>query len=121
MDTAKLPDAELAVMQALWACGGEGERREIEEKLARPMAPTTLLTLLTRLGERGFLKAEKALRRTRYTALVSREDYLASQGRRFFETLCGGDLPAFASALCRSGLSREELAELRALLERNEL
>lgn len=121
MDVHKLPDAELTVMQALWACGGEGERRDIEERLSRSMAPTTLLTLLGRLGDRGFLKCEKAERRTRYTALVSRETYLAGQGRRFFETLCGGDLPAFASALCQSGLSREELRELRTLLERNEL
>lgn len=121
MDVHKLPDAELTVMQALWACGGEGERRDIEERLSRSMAPTTLLTLLGRLGDRGFLKIEKSGRRTRYTALVSRETYLAGQSRRFFETLCGGDLPAFASALCQSGLSREELAELRALLERNEL
>ena len=30
-------------------------------------------------------------------------------------------LPAFAAALCDSGLSRQELAELRRLLERDEL
>ena len=53
--------------------------------------------------------------------IISRETYLAGQGRRFFETLCGGDLSAFASALCQSGLSKEELRELRTLLERNEL
>ena len=121
MDVYKLPDAELTVMQALWACGGEGDRRAIEEKLSRTMAPTTLLTLLGRLGDRGFLKIEKTERRARYIALLSREDYLAGQGRRFLETLCGGDLPVFASALCQSGLSREELRELRTLLERNEL
>jgi len=121
MDTNRLPDAELTVMQALWACGGEADRRGIEAKMNRPMAPTTLLTLLSRLGERGFLKTEKGERRARYTALVSREDYLAGQGRRFFETLCGGELPAFAAALSHSGLSREELRELRELLERDEL
>lgn len=121
MDAHKLPDAELTVMQALWACGGVGSRRDIEERLPRPMAPTTLLTLLSRLAERGFLQVEKEARRATYCALVSREAYLAGQGKRFFRTLCGGDLSAFASALCHSGLSREELQELRALLERNEL
>ena len=52
---------------------------------------------------------------------MSREEYLAEQGRRFFRTLCGGNLSTFASALCDSGLSKEELATLRDLLDRDAL
>lgn len=85
------------------------------------MALTTLLTLLTRLSEKGFIKIQKEGRTARYTPLISRKDYLGQQGNRFFHQLCGGSLPAFASALCDSGLSKEELAELRDLLERNAL
>lgn len=119
----RLPDAELEVMQALWACEGPASRAEIQNKLApgRSMAPTTLLTLLARLGEKGFVQAEKEGRATRYTPLVNRQDYLAQQGSRFFHQVCGGSLPAFASALCGSGLSREELEELSRLLERGQL
>ena len=118
----KLPDLELEVMQALWACGGSAQRAEIEQQLAQhPMAPTTLLTLLTRLSEKGFLSIEKAGRRSMYTPLVSRQDYLAAQSNRFFHKLCGGNLSTLASALCDSGLTREELAQLSALLERGEL
>ena len=119
----RLPDAELEVMQALWACQTPAVRADIEAHLspARPMALTTLLTLLTRLGEKGFLTIEKQGRRSIYTPLVAREDYLASQSRTFIQKLCGGSLSTFASALCDCGLTREELAQLRELLERDAL
>ena len=60
-DIRRLPDAELEVMQALWDCDPPASRADIEAILfpKHPMAMTTLLTLLTRLGEKGFLKAEK--------------------------------------------------------------
>ena len=119
----RLPDAEQEVMQALWACQVPAARTDIEEILfqTHPMAMTTLLTLLTRLSERGFVKIEKEGRRSLYTPCISREEYLASQSKSFFEKLCGGNLSVFASALCDSGLSREEIAQLRSLLERGEL
>ncbi|MFR6375845.1 MAG: BlaI/MecI/CopY family transcriptional regulator [Oscillospiraceae bacterium] len=56
-----------------------------------------------------------------YWPLVAREDYLARQGRKFYDTLCGGSLPAFAAALCASGLTAEELEELRELLREGTL
>ena len=119
----RLPDAELEVMQALWACQIPATRTDIEDILyqSHPMAMTTLLTLLTRLGEKEFLTIEKQGRRSVYTPCVTREDYLASQSRTFFEKLCGGDVSAFANALCGSGLTQKELAQLRELLERDEL
>lgn len=119
----RLPDAEQEVMQAIWACTPPAARTDIEEVLfqTHPMAMTTLLTLLTRLSERGFLTIEKKGRRSYYTPCISQEDYLASQSRNFFEKLCGGDLSVFANALCDSGLTKEEIAKLRSLLERSEL
>jgi len=121
MEIRRLPDAELQVMQALWDCADPAARGDIEEKLAHPMAPTTLLTFLARLGEKGFLAARKEGRRSLYTPLVTREDYMAAQSRSFVDKVCLGSISAFASALCHSGLSREELAELRRLLEEGEL
>lgn len=119
----KLPDSELEVMQALWACSPPASRADLERILAdtHPMAQTTLLTLLSRLCEKGFVKTGKAGRVTHYFPLVTRKDYLASQSNRFFHKLCGGSISAFASALCDSGLTREELDQLRDLLERDAL
>ena len=119
----KLPDAELEVMQAVWECTPPVSRTDIEAILqeSHPMAPTTLLTLLTRLSEKGFLKIEKTGRRSQYIPLVKKDRYLAEQSRRFLDKLCGGSLSAFATALCDSGLTREEIDELRDLLEKGNL
>ena len=58
----KLPDSELEVMQAVWACEIPVNRKKIEEHLKdkHPIALTTLLTLLTRLAEKEFIRIEKA-------------------------------------------------------------
>lgn len=119
----KLPDSELEVMQAVWAYDAPVFRKNIEDHLkdSHPMAQTTLLTLLTRLAEKNFIRIEKSGRSSCYYPLVTEQDYLAQQSNRFFNQLCGGNISTFANALCSSGLTREELTELRSLLERGEL
>ena len=119
----RLPYSEQEVMQAIWACQSPVARTDIENILFKehPMAMTTLLTLLTRLSEKGFITITKNGRRSYYTPLISQEDYLASQSKTFFEKLCGRNISTFAAALCDSGLTKEEIAELRSLLERDEL
>lgn len=119
----RLPDGELVVMQAVWQCATPAARADIAEKLLshHPMAHTTLLTLLSRLTEKGFLITQKVGRENRYSPTVTQEAYLAAQSRRFVDQLCGGNMSVFASALCDSGLSKEELAQLRQLLEEGTL
>ena len=118
----KLPDLELEVMQAVWDREPPVDRADVASQVrGGALAETTLLTILKRLQDKGFLRTEKAGRRTVYIPLVDRGDYRADQSRRFVEQVCGGSMAAFASALCDSGLSREELEELRALLEKGEL
>jgi len=119
----RLPDAELEVMQVLWRCEAPVARSTVEAEMAklRPMAQTTLLTLLTRLAEKGFVQIEKQGRSSVYTPLVSQADYQARQSKRFVDQLFGGSMSAFASALTASGLSKEDLDELRKMLEEGKL
>lgn len=121
MKIKKLPDSEFEVMQAIWKCTPPVSRIDIESHLKDyPIASTTLFTLLTRLADKGFIKIEKINRSADYYPLISQEDYLADQSNRFFNKLCQGNLSIFANALCDSGLTKEEISELRKLLERNE-
>ncbi len=119
----RLPDAELEVMQAIWACEPPVARTDINVILkdTHPMAQTTLLTVLTRLSEKRFIQIQKESRSARYIPLIAKQDYLAQQSRCFVQKVCGGSLPAFAAALCDSGLTKKELALLRELLERGAL
>ena len=118
----KLPDLELEVMQAVWDLEPPADRADVAARVrGGALAETTLLTILKRLQDKGFLRTEKLGRRSVYIPLVDRGDYRAVQSRRFVEQVCGGSIAACASALCDSGLSREEIDELRALLEKGEL
>ena len=116
----RLPDSELEVMQAIWSLEAPVARVDIEEVLkdSYPIAMTTLLTLLTRLSEKGFIRIEKVSRSARYYPLVSQQEYLAQQSKNFLQRLCGGNVSTFATALCDSGISKEDLAELRELLDK---
>ena len=119
----RLPDSELEVMQAVWSCTPPVSRADIENIINKThtMATTTILTLLFRLAERKFLTVEKIGNSNYYTPEILKSDYLAAQSKSFLDKLCGGDMRIFATALCDSGLSDEEIEQLRQLLERGEL
>ena len=118
-----LPDGELEIMQIVWQCEPPVSRSEIEEAISKQkqLAPSTILTFLTRLCDRGFLRVEHSGRKNLYTPLVSRREYLAGESRRVLNRLFGGSLSAFAVSLSDSGISKEELAELRTMLEEDAL
>ena len=112
-----LPDSELEIMQIIWGKEPPVSRTEIESAVSaeHPLAPTTILC------EKGFLAVEKQGRANLYTPLVTQKAYLAGESRSLLTKLYGGSVRTFAAALCDSGLTREELAELRDLLERDAL
>lgn len=83
---SRLPDAELEVMQALWAVPEYPARTsDLAARLDRDWKAPTLLKLLSRLEERGFVRGEKEGRSNGYTPLVNRPDYLAAESRSFLE------------------------------------
>ena len=122
-DIKRLPDSELEIMQVLWGLEAPVTRARLEEAVAEihPMAQTTLLTLVSRLAAKDFVRIDKQGRSSVYTPLVGKGDYLSSQSRRFVDKVCGGSMTAFAAALCDGGLSSEEIAELRKLLDEGSL
>ena len=117
----RLPDTELEVMKALWASGPDTPRAALEAALApRRWASNTINTYLTRLVDKGFVAVERAGRDNRYTALVSREDYLAYDSQAVLSRLYGSSPRNFVAALARGGLKREDVAQLRELLDQLE-
>ena len=119
----RLPDGELMIMQIVWDKEPPVARSAIEKELTgeKQLAPSTIITFLNRLCEKGFLSLERNGRTNYYTPLISRRAYLAQESRNILDRLYGGSLASFATALCDSGISREELEALRELLERGML
>lgn len=94
----RLPDAELAVMQAVWAQSGEVGRADIEGALtSHGWSANTLNTYLTRLCRKGF--SHEPPRRTEQFGtppLVSRDKYLEFESRSVLKRLYGGRLAALS-------------------------
>lgn len=116
----RLPDAELEVMQTLWSLDAyPAHTGDIAARLDRDWKAPTLLKLLSRLEDRGFVRGEKAGRANLYTPLVAREDYLKAESRSFLQRLHGGSLPSLVAALYPDAkLTQEDIAALERILEK---
>lgn len=113
----RLPDTELEVMKALWASGPDTPRTALEQTLsAFGWASNTINTYLTRLVDKGFVSVRRDRKGNLYTPLVSREEYQAFDSRVVLSRLYGTPRN-FVAALAREGLERQDLEELRTLLD----
>ncbi|MDQ0092000.1 putative transcriptional regulator [Paenibacillus anaericanus] len=88
MDTLKkLPDAEFEIMKVVWANEPPITTNIIMEQLGRQKEwrAQTLISLLLRLVERGFLRTEKNGKERTYFPLVMRDEYLQFETGSFME------------------------------------
>lgn len=119
IELKRLPDSELEVMLALWDCGGEASRSQIEEKLADfHWAVNTINTFLTRLCTRKFISVRKEGKTNYYSPLVSKEEYLAFESRGMLKKLYGGSVSNFVAAFSDgNGIDEKEIEELQSLID----
>ncbi|MGE9808797.1 MULTISPECIES: BlaI/MecI/CopY family transcriptional regulator [unclassified Janibacter] len=112
-----LGDLERAVMEVVWEGPDDGLLvREVLAALTdRDLAYTTVMTVLSRLAEKEFLKRVRDGRAWRYQATSSREQVTARAMRGPLDDL---DEDARRAAILHfiDGASRDELTELKAAL-----
>ena len=116
----KLPDSELDVMIALWNGHGEMTRSEIEDfmKRKKKLAPTTILTLLSRLEKKKFVSVKKEGKANLYRALVTQEQYQQQEGKHVLEKLYGSSLKNFVATLYQGKqIDQSDIEELEAFLQ----
>ena len=82
-----------------------------------PINSTTTYTVIRRLCDRGVIKNENAT----VTSLISKDQVQAAEIDELVEKTFEGSMPAFIAAFTkRKNLSREEVAEIRQMLDRYE-
>ena len=114
---AKLAMGELeaTVMDILWDSGGWLTPREVHDVMAakRPLAYTTVMTILVRLWHKGRLERQRDGRAYAYRPVTTREEHAAA---RMHEMLTGtSDRPLALSRFVES-LSPADRSQLRRLL-----
>ena len=116
-------DSELELMKIIWANGGKALYAQISDGLINngyKWQKNTIITLLSRLVDKGLLKTNKIGRRNEYFAVVSEQDYQATQTQNFLEKLYEGDAKGLVSTLIqRDMLSEQDYEDLKRYWERS--
>ncbi len=119
----QISDAELEIMKIVWGNPDEVTLFPyIMDELAkkgRPCQKNTLIVLLSRLMNKGFLSARKIGRRNEYTTLVSETEYQTAQTKNFLNKIYEGSAKGLVSNLIMGDrLADEEYEEVKKLLEK---
>ena len=118
MDDIRLGVVESKFADLIWESEPipSGELVKLCERELNWKKPTTY-TVLRKLCEKGIFKNEKGI----VSSLISRKEFYAMQSERFVEETFEGSLPAFVAAFTqRKQLSKEEVAELKRLIDSQE-
>lgn len=115
----KITEAELAVMEVLWA-NGTTSASAVCDAVCEPRGWSlpTVKTLLSRLVQKHAIAAEPDGRRFLYTAQIMREDYIGGESKRLVDRLFGGKAASLVAHLAQSeALTDDDLTEIQALLK----
>jgi BlaI family penicillinase repressor len=118
-ETHQLTDLQIAIMRVLWE-RGQATVAEICDALRpdRPLALTTVATLLSRLEKRGVVSHETRARQYVYRALVSESDVRRSMVSELTERLFDGDVAEMMSHLLTGReISPGDLDRIKAMLD----
>lgn len=119
--TWQISDAELEIMKIIWDSSEPILFAQIMDTLAaneKSWQKNTVITLLSRLMGKGYLKANKLGRKNEYVALISEADYQSAQTKAFIDKIYEGNTTGLIARLVQSEmLTDAEYAELKKILE----
>lgn len=120
MKKPPLANAELAIMDLLWQ-QDKMTARQIREELypdTEKAQHGTVQRLLQRLEDKGYIYRDRSLGIHFFTAAINRQTYAGSQLESLASKLTGGSFaPLITHLVDKNKLSRDDLSELRAILD----
>ena len=112
----KISESELVLMKIIWKNGGAALYSFIMEELGKDKNEwknNTVLTLLSRLVEKKFLKIRKIGRRNEYVAAITEIEYQTMQTHCFLDKVYGGNVKNLVATLLQQDiLSEDEWKEI---------
>ena len=113
-------DAELDVLKVLWETG-PSTVRDVAAALrrrGRRLAYNTVLTLLSRLRDKGYVAADRRETAHLFRAVVTRDELLGFSLAALADRVCDGTASPLVQALVRGQrFSADEIAHFRKLLD----
>ena len=123
----RLPESELEIMQAIWALKEDGEQWVSAGVIMKRFPEitrlklTTVLTLITRLHNKGFISTEKIGRANSYTPIITSEEYRRFATEDFVKKVYMNDRMDLINKLfATNSFSADELEEIKQTIKENE-
>ena len=116
---APLSDAQLEIMNVIWD-RGEATVGQVWRRVSgkRAVARNTVLTLITRLEEKGWLRHHVEGNAFVYSSVHPRQAVLAGLARKLIDGAFAGSAAGLVMTLLEGGsLSAEEAERIRSMLE----
>ncbi|WRS27174.1 BlaI/MecI/CopY family transcriptional regulator [Oscillospiraceae bacterium MB08-C2-2] len=114
----QVSDFELELMKIIWMNEGPTLYTDIVKALEEKNMSTTkntIISLLLRLIDKGFLKSNKIGRKNKYTALVSEAEYQAEQTKTFLDKIYEGSAKEMIATLIQKEMiSLDDYEDLKA-------
>lgn len=120
MELKTLGEAELEIMQILWAAREPVTARAVQDAMAsvRPWPLSNVMGALDRLCRKGYAVCDRSTRTNRYRAVISARTFQREAGRDIFRRVYNRSLPDLVASLYDSrSIGAAELDELRAYLD----
>ena len=111
----KLPDAEFDIMKVVWANEPPITTSEIMKLLGneKEWKIQTVVSLMLRLVERGFLRSEKHGKERTYFPLINKEDYLKFETGNFIKQFHDNSFLNLVNTMYNDeALSKDDINEL---------
>jgi predicted transcriptional regulator len=115
-----LSDAQLEIMQVIWD-RGEATVADVWRAISRqrPIARNTVLTTITRLDEKGWLRHHSLGNTFVYSAVHPRQTTLAGMATRLIDAAFQGSAAGLVMTLLEGArLSEEEASRIRDMLDK---
>ena len=117
---ADVTETELAILEVIWD-RGLCEIREIVEEIYTEHTQarhTTVKSLLERLAEKGYVEADTSRFAHKFSALVSREQYVGQQLQKLADSHFDGSLaPMLLTLVERVKLTRKQRDAIRQVID----
>lgn len=124
MKIHRMSDAESEVMQLIWDAGGSVSSSKLLDDLktlGKEWKPSTMLTFLARLIEKGILTSVRHGRANEYIPLITEAEYKQYETRSFLNTVHDGSVKNFIAALYEGNdLTASEVKELQEWFSQRE-
>jgi len=120
----RLPDSEFELMQIVWQNEPPMSTNQIISRLPsdRAWKPQTVLTLLSRLIEKGFLDSKKDGKERTYAPCVMYDEYMLAETGGFLGRFQNNSLISLVNTLYDGKkLTEAEIADLRDWLEKEKI